>query len=312
MFWAAVSAVAQNTLFTNQLKSGERGYVYSFIERYFHEIQNLKNSDEILQKLNDDKVYFAHGTYGDIKHLSQDLPFSLNCIEDRYYEATWTDNKGKSIITIMFPVSYELLLGNPKIEIEKKLYQEIISEKQFNNVEVEIHTTDVQLMDNGLYRTNPRSHYQLETLNNCLYYCIDSRGGYQLVRDTTWLEQSAINMFHKIQEHDFLIDVEQGVYGFKSLHFQITLNQWTSYCLQKGMTIYAALEEESKNVLRMLVVAECRELGFNHLLSVDIPRTFLTRNDQVWSAKLNGYIPTHNVKDLYQQYKQKPKRNIAL
>ncbi len=311
MFWAAVSAVAQNSLFSSELKTGERGYVYRFIERYFYDLSVMKSNSDILQKLNDDKVYFVRGNYGDISKLSQSLTFTLNCIEDRFYEATWS-NSDEEIITIMFPISYELLLGQPKIEIEKSLYQEIISAKRFDFKRITLDTSSVKKMDNGLYCTDPQKHYQLESLNNCIYFLCDSNKELYVVHDSAWLEQSAINMFHVIQDQDYKIDVEQGVYGFKTLHYQITLNQWTNYCLSNGMNIYAALEEENANVLRLLIVAESQELGFNHLLAVDIQKTFLMNSEHIWSAKLNGYIPTHNVKDLYQQYKQKTKRNIAL
>lgn len=313
MFWAAALSVAQNSLFTIEQKNSERGYVYTFIERYFEEIQQMHNNAEVLQKMNDDKVFFAHGAISDIKQLHQALPFTLNCFEDRYYEASWQKD-GQEYITVIFPVSYELLLAMPKIEIEKTLQNEIVSsvKKASEASTLPIALDQLEKQPNGLYRTNPKKHYQLESLNDCLYYLCDSDGRFSLVCDSAYLEQTVLNMFHNIQSQDYRIDVEQGVYGFKSLHYRLTLNQWVAYCKNKGMTIYTALEEESKSVLRILIVAECKELGFNHLLSVDIPRDFLTNTTTVWSAKLNGYIPTHNVKDLYQQYKNRPNREVKL
>lgn len=314
LFWVAANAVAQNNLFTDELKTGDKGYVYTFIERYFGELKSIKSQIDLQNKLKDDKVLFVHGSVFEIDCLSSDWPFTLNCYDERYYEASWQKD-GEELLTILFPISYELLLGIPKIEIEKTLYQEIVSANDKSTpVEHDDSVTIAQLekVADSLYRTNPYQYYQIESLNDCQYYLIDSVGLFRLVSDTTYLQQSAINVFHSIQSQDHIIDVSQGVYGFKSLHYSITLNQWVNYCRQKGMRIYVALEEENASVLTLLIVAECRELGYNHLMSVLIPKNYMKDTATAWTAKINGYIPTHNVKNLYQNYKHRDKRNLAL
>lgn len=76
------------------------------------------------------------------------------------------------------------------------------------------------------------------------------------------------------------------------------------------MTTYVAVEEERKDGLKLLLIAQCRDLGFNHMLSIIVPWNFVDNRKSVLKAQLNAYIPTNNVKDLYQQYKQKPKKKI--
>lgn len=311
IFWVAASAVAQNKLFPIALYQSDQGYVYDFIDRYFGELQKIKNHSELLQKLNDDKVFFAQGSVSDISLVNDKVPFVLNRIEDRYFEATWR-NENSQPLTILFPVSFELLLGQPKAEIEKTIEKEIKNAKASGLSMAIPEAGALIFIGNGLYQTNPKQHYELESLNNCCYYILDSNGVPQLVKDERWLEKSVINLMHDALSDDYIIEVEQGVYGFKQLHFTMQLSQWHSYCRSKNMNLYVAVEEELSDAYKMLVVAECRELAFNHLLSIYVPKDCLRNPGKAWRAQMNAYIPTHNVKDLYQQYKQRAKREIAL
>lgn len=311
IFWVAASAVAQNKLFPITLYQSDQGYVYDFIDRYFGELQKIKNHSELLQKLNDDKVFFAQGSVSDISLVNDKVPFVLNRIEDRYFEATWR-NENSQPLTILFPVSFELLLGQPKAEIEKTIEKEIKNAEASGLSMAIPEAGALKFIGDGLYQTNPKQHYELESLNNCCYYILDSNGVPQLVKDERWLEKSVINLMHDALSDDYIIEVEQGVYGFKQLHFTMQLSQWHSYCRSKNMNLYVAVEEELSDAYKMLVVAECRELAFNHLLSIYVPKDCLRNSGKAWRAQMNAYIPTHNVKDLYQQYKQRAKREIAL
>lgn len=311
MFWAAVSAVAQNSLFSKAAKQGDKEYVYDFIERYFKELSAEKNSADVMQKLNDDKVFFTTGSVNDIKNLNQSMSFSLKCFDDRYYEATWSDDNN-AVVSILFPVSYELLLGMSKAEIEKTLYEEI-TKIDYQIQKDSVCEAELKLLPNGLYQTDPKKHFHIESLNNCKYYFKDSIGNYSLVFDSKYLDQSVTNLFQTDMNKNIKIDVEQGVYGLKTKNFTITLKQWINYCNKRSLTIYTAIEEEYETSVKLLVIAECKELGFNHMLSVMIPKSIIDKTESIaLTAKLNAYIPTHNVKDLYEQYQDKAKRNIKL
>ena len=100
---------------------------------------------------------------------------------------------------------------------------------------------------------------------------------------------------------DYRMYVEQSVYGLKTINYTLTLRQWLDYCAAWGMKIYFAIEEEREDGLLALVIAECRELKFNHMLSVVIPNKFVTNRNVVFKARMTPYIPTHNVKDLFKK-----------
>jgi hypothetical protein len=137
------------------------------------------------------------------------------------------------------------------------------------------------------------------------------RENYNLVFDTTHLEYSAANLFQGlIADVDYRMYVEQSIYGMKTINYTLSFQQWLNYCAQLGMKIFFAVEEQREDGILAIVIAQSRELGFNHLLSVVIPDKFVTDKNAVMKVRLSPYIPTHNVKDLYQKESANHKKNI--
>ena len=62
------------------------------------------------------------------------------------------------------------------------------------------------------------------------------------------------------------------------------------------MSCFAAIEEESAESLRVLVIAQNNDLAYRHVLSVWIPRKLLSGDDGILETSLTAFIPTHNIK----------------
>ena len=71
---------------------------------------------------------------------------------------------------------------------------------------------------------------------------------------------------------------------------------------------YVAIEGTSDEAIQVLIVAENIDLAYNHLLSILIPRKALGDVSGTLLVKLNAFIPTHNITNLYEQYTTKPKK----
>ena len=95
-----------------------------------------------------------------------------------------------------------------------------------------------------------------------------------------------------------------------TISYTITLNQWHNYCAEWGLKVFFAVEEEREDGILALIIAQSRELGFNHLLSVVIPDKFIIDKNTVLKVRLSPYIPTHNVKDLYQKEATNHKKKV--
>lgn len=279
--------------------------VMDFLERYFSKDLTTECHTSLVNKMADDKVYFRKGKHSDMALVSDTMPFSIT-LNDRYYEVQWMQHE-EPFITIVFPAQYDLLLGMQQNEAQQKLKESILAAPmRIDTFEV---PSDLQITEDSIY-VSKKEKFELESLNDAIYY---NKVGdnYQPVFDNMLQEYSAANLFHGlINGADYRMYVEQSVYGMKTINYTLTLSQWLNYCAELGMKVFFAVEEQREDGLLTIVLAQCKELGFNHLLSVVIPDKFVDDKNAVLKVRLTPYIPTHNVKDLYKKETQNRKKVV--
>lgn len=291
-------------LFPAQARDVYASDVYDFLERYFLELLTWKDKETLAQKLRDDKVIFVKGAMESLRMIRDTTPYCISRTENKYYEVSWTRENGSVLLSVAFPIQYELLLGMPQVEIANTMYDRIVCAPKYSGMVV---PDSVQLLEEKIYRTVPVSYYQLEDINNALYFEKDS-AGYSLIVDTASINYSVTNIVQQVSRCNNPVKMEQSVYGFKTLNYTITLSQWIDYCYSAGLATYAAVEEEYDDALKVLVIAESKDLGYNHLLSFIVPRNFIQQQTAEITCKMNAFVPTHNVKNMYQHYVDKPKK----
>ena len=299
------------TLFPMDLKTEHPSVVYDFLETYLYEIDSLQSKGvNIDQRLRDDKVVFIKGSASTARGVVPGMAFNINKNNEKFYEVFWTNTQGNVILDLAFPMHYELLLGKPKIELEKDLESSLTNVCQYKPYDTKIGRLILQ--KDGCLMTDPVSNYYVETLNTATYYSITESGDTIPVFTDNDKWHSAANLFHGMITDitDYTLDIEQNLYGFKKKKYRVSLQQWLSYCQSMKMNIYFAIEEEREDALKALLIAQNLDLGFNHMLSFIIPNNFVNDKKTVFKVVLNAYIPTQNVKDLYQQYVDKPKKRI--
>ena len=272
------------------------GDVCAFISRYFLELL-CWDKTSIQQKLKDDDVIFLTGIPEDALKLNTGMAFSLDRIEDKRYIATWKNGK-KTVLSFSFPIQFELILGMPQVEIEQKLMEDI---KGFDSVtSIDTGFPETEMQGNGLFRSIPATHFYVKELTDCKYYLESKDGSLEPVFDDDHIAESAANIFQNIIERDYTLSIRQSLYGFEKKDFSISLSQWLAYCKKNHLKSYFAVEKEDEKSILALIICESRDLAFNHMLSVAIPKTFIKDSDAILKAKLNAYIPTHNISELYQ------------
>ena len=270
--------------------------VMDFLERYFGKDLPAMRQTTLEHKMADDKVYFRKGKMSDLRQIADTMSFSIDLL-DRYYEVRWL-KQNDPFVTIVFPAQYDLLLGMEKDEAQNRLKDAILAApKRMSPEKVPFY---LKMMDDGIWQSKAE-YFELESLNDAVYYN-KVREDFLPVFDSAHLEYSVANLFHGlIADVDFRMYVEQSVYGMKTIDYTLSLQQWLNYCAQLGMKVFFAVEEQREDGLQAIVIAQSRELGFNHLLSVVIPDKFITDKNAVLKVRLSPYIPTHNVKDLYRR-----------
>lgn len=293
-------------LFNPQMKKDLNPLVYNFLERYFLELYCWKDKHSLQQKLNDDKVYFTKGQVADFGKVKENSLFSVSRVENKYYEVSWKRTASEApFLAIAFPVQYELLLGMPQVEIEKTMHERIIQAPAYTE---SFKISKTTILKDSVYMTAPKKFYELPDVNTCCYFKKNVSNQYQLICDSIYTNYTATNLFHLLTKANNPIKIEQSIYGFKKLEYVVSLKQWLNYCHAENLTVYTAVETEYDNGTKVLVIAENKDLGYNHVLSVIVPKAFLSSPTLEFPAKLNAFITTHNVKNLYEKYKKGPKK----
>ena len=282
--------------------AGSKEVVMDFLERYFVDLLTQRETT-IERKMADDKVYFRKGGIKDLRQINDTVPFSITLL-DRYYEAKWMHGS-EPFLTIVFPAQYDLLLGMDQEEAQQKLKDAIISAPLDTSRKAKPNRNAlVPIGQDRLYK-HETDTFQLASVSNATYYY----NNVEAVFDANHLDYSAANLFAGIIPNaDYRMYVEQSVYGLKTISYSITVRQWLNYCAKWGLKIYFGIEEQREDGLLALVIAHSEELGFNHLLSVVIPDKLPSDKNAVLKVRMTPYIPTHNLKNLYQQQPPNRKR----
>ena len=281
--------------------------ICAFLYRYIEELYQWSEPNvSLLQKMRDDKFIVLDGQLEAINDCTDSTSFSLVRHDNKAYEAIWNNGKD-TLLHVAFPIQYELILGMPQVEIEQHLQEYIVSAPL--RKDADYGTIAIDSIAHDIYRSTPKQYYQLPALNNCLYFCKHANDSISLICDTTLVDYTIANLFQDGLSKEYLMQVSQGVYGFKRLNYTISLQQWINYCASERLTCYVAIEEETADSIQVLIVAENSDLAYNHLLSILVPRNVIGRETGSLLVKLNAFIPTHNITDLYEQYnKSTPKK----
>ncbi|MBR2150775.1 MAG: hypothetical protein IJ902_05260 [Prevotella sp.] len=269
--------------------------VMDFLERYFSELPQLKHTT-VSTKMADDKVSFRHGKLSDLSHIADTMAFSITSA-NRFYEVEWKKDD-KPFVTIVFPAQYDLLLGMQQEEAQRQLKDTILAASPFTKSRLV--TDGGKKQGDGIYMAK-NSHFEFESISDAVYYNKVGKK-YQPYFDAAHPDYSAANLFHGlIDKTDYKLYVEQSVYGLKTISYTIPLSQWLAYCAEWGLKVYFGIEEQREDGLLALVIAESKEFGFNHMLSVVIPDKFVSKRNTVLKARMTTFIPNNNIKNLFQK-----------
>lgn len=294
------------SLFPDSVKAGSNAVVYNFLERYLYKVSKSKRGYDFYQDMADDKVVLREGSFDNISKLKSNVRFNIERFEDKGYGVEWSDTLNHVLLSLLFPIKYELLLGQPKAEIEKTMSMQL--KACADTFDVIKPDTAVKVLDGDIYCSENMSHYYIKALNTSRYYeKIDSV--IIPIYSTEQKAYSAANLFHGLinDVSDYQLYIHQNLYDFKEQNYTIKLGQWLNFCKDNHLIVYFGIEEEREDGLKALLIAQNQDLNYNHMLSIILPDTFVEKKNTILKATLNAYIPTDNIKDLYKEYTKKEK-----
>ena len=276
-------------LFSDDVRSQFDSLLLNFLERYFLQLKYPTEMIQANKMIRDDGFSFEDGSFESLEdiRLTDDFSCSFN---SHSYKASWSRG-GKTILSITFPVEYELISGENKIEAENNIMADI------QNVKLTI-PSDCQTIATD-------SYYLSQKFSNRLY-----KVGDEFVFSKRHPAETAANMMLSSEvAKRFSLNITQICYGFKKNVFCVPLQQWITFCRQTSCELYFGIENISEDGdVDAVVIAKNETENYNHVLTVHVPASLIELRKGQLEGRLYPYVPTHNVANLFASYqKSNPK-----
>lgn len=294
-------------LFSEEVKTAYPSAVYDFLETYLYRLDSLyRKGVQEHPSMMRDKILFLKGESSVVHQINPKTDFTLTRMEDKMFNAVWKDSTGVVLLDMVFPASYELILGASKNKIERTMEKQLkampLSFTPDSLVDME-----VKMLADSVFQSQPVTIYEIESISDATYYSRLDSTMLQPIFDSNQKWYSSVNLMQGLiaDIDDYQLYIEQSVYEFDTLKYTISLSQWLNYCRDMRASVYIGLEEEREDGLMILLLAQSNDLGFKHMLSMILPWNFVEKRNAILKAKLYAYIPTHNVKTYYQERDRK-------
>lgn len=242
--------------------------------------------------LRDDQFRFLKGNLSSIGEIRPTDDFAFNNDNHRY-TATW-NREGQVLLSVSFPVEYELISGENKIEAEDNLLSDIKKARVSHRSPLTTHPSESTYINgcfsNRLYYQQGKlissSNHPAETLANMMLSC-QARGQYD-------------------------INVTQISYGFQKKIFQVPLRQWIAFCQNSGCQLYFGVEDiNEQGDISAVVLAVNQAENYNHVLTISTNTEVIDARKGVIETRLYPYVPAHNVLNMFADYRKSNPKTIV-
>ncbi len=279
-------------LFSDELRSHSRMPVLDFLERYFLQLKYPPKVKTANMMTRDDEFFFVTGTLSTVDRIQPSDDFTYD-YDRHHYHATW-NRDGKTLLSVYFPVEYELISGENKIEAENNLMADVQRTPVPTTIE------QANLIENATYLS--------KDFSNRLY-----RANGELVISKRHPVESAANMMLSLEAaKDYSINITQICYGFKKTTFSVPLQQWIAFCRNHGCELYFGVENISDDSrVEAVVLAVNEQENYNHVLTVSVPAQAIEQRRGMVDARLYPYVPVHNMSDLFAAYRKSTPKTIS-
>ena len=277
-------------IFADDLRLVGDSPIFDFLERYFLQLKYPPTVKTATHMLRDDSFRFITGSISCIDQLLTTDDFSYQ-YDNYHYTAIWNRN-GQNILTVSFPVEYELISGENKIEAEENLMADIMK------ASISERHDDARQNDN----------YISNDFTNRLYF----QKGQLVFNSHHPAETSANMMLTTNSKGNFSLKMTQISYGFQKKVFQVPLRQWISFCQKSGCELYFGVDHiDAESGISAVVLAVNKAENYNHVLTVTIPTELIDSCQGVIEARLYPYVPMHNVKNMFANYRKSNPKTIV-
>lgn len=298
-------------LFNRAIVEKHPSPIYYFVERYLLEILLLDDEEDIKGKLKRERVTISSELYEllsykqGVRNILGDASLGtsvyVTCNNNRYLMSCIKDKN--IVLSLEFPVCYELITGNTKLEAENSLYPSLLFYKPDKHFMADV-PKDLVVPHGNMLTCND-DYYATEQMISTSYYR-KQKNDTLVVFASDYIMESTYNLFNAYVDQSVNVEITQSLYGNKSNTFTYSLPVFMHFLRSQGCGVYTAIQTMDDDRISGAVMAVNMELGYQHLMLFTFDRTLFEHPDKkVVKVKMYSYIPIHNVSSLFYENKLK-------
>lgn len=300
------------TLFSSMQREFVEEDIANFVERYWLSTDlPLKRVKAVGQQMREDRVTFTKGSLSSVDILQSDTSLSVQTSMDfeRYYAITWRKN-GAAVCALRFPVDNELLSGRNLIENDQRLADDIRRARPAPPSPDTVVNGDIlhHSQESGYYVLPGESYYMDALTGNRYFLRNKKRRTFGLLYAPEHKFETIANMLTGTdlpQAENFVLTLRQQTYNYQQNIINTSLRQYVAFCLQNGCVPYVGLISENGNIVEVELVMRNVALGYAHVARLSFDMTQMDDGGGTAVGRLNAYVPTANVKNLFKDLKTK-------
>ena len=273
--------------------------VYQFAESYFNRLLSI-TPQERLWRMAADGVTIEAGKLENLSLVNSHTTLNIAVKDTRGVLSI--ANGEFPVISISFPMSYQLIRQKNQKELEDMLVDDL---KTFRSAEKAapqnvdrsqlVNTAPGFFVDKG-------NVYYIDAINNDLYYQEDKNRNLNLVCSADHLLESVANLL--LEENAgcrFSLEMKVHRYGFQLDTLQVDLNHWIAYCKKSGCELFVGIKQIGTAYVSAAVFAVNHYLHYNHVETVHFPIAVLEEKKGILKSDAYVFIPTHNLSGLFEE-----------
>ena len=294
------------SFFSSEQRDAFGRTICDFLERYALELDIPSTLYPVVAtRLHEDGVTVRYGSFTQAHQLCADSTVSIyfQAIDERNYSVCWRRDTTR-LFQVSFPVEYDLLVGTNMEERERRLPEEIGRDTVTADDPALPSFRMLRKVWKENYYTLKGESYLMDNLNANQYFELNEKGQLRPIYNKVYPLESLANLLTTTYiDNNYVLDIQFRKYGFNTDTLCVPLSQWIRYCRHTGCKLFfgiVSLDEDKEAVCELLT--HNGAMGYNHVMKITFPMNILEARKGHIQARLNSYVNTSRVKNLFGEY----------
>ena len=265
--------------------------VLDFVERYALEVDICRKFGYKLVDRVQLHVSFKQGEAQMLSSVTPEQALTVNEVMDHGFVVECGSGDKKVVIEI--PLDYQLLIGADAVELENRFERDLDREPKVlvnDTLPTAWKSAHISKSDSALVAS--QGYFLQEQIRSDLYLKKGKDGVFRLDMDKLKSIRYVNNLLLTgVGDQLIPLTFTFNKYGYKKVKRQTTLQQFLSLCRAEGCQMYIGFKKVADETVSATLFALNRRLAYNHMLSLEYPKSLLESGQGQLKGVLYAYTP---------------------